>query len=70
MKYMLLMYAAESIASKFTPEEYQAAAQAWYAYGKEVEAAGVWVSNNGLSPSTPSPPRTNPRWTTRFPMIA
>ncbi len=52
MKYMLLMYADESIASKFTPEEYQAAGQAWYAYGKEVEAAGVLVSNSGLSPVT------------------
>ncbi len=50
MKYMLLMYADESIASKFTPEEYQAAGQAWYAYGKELEAAGVLVSNSGLSP--------------------
>jgi hypothetical protein len=52
MKYMLLMYADESIVQKFTSEEYQAAAQAWYAYGKEVEAAGVLVSNNGLSPVT------------------
>ena len=50
MKYMLLMYADESIASKFTPEEYQAAGQAWYALGKEIEAAGVLVSNTGLSP--------------------
>jgi hypothetical protein len=50
MKYMLLMYADESIASKFTPEEYQAAGQAWYALGKELEAAGVLLSNCGLSP--------------------
>lgn len=50
MKYMLLMYADESIASNFTPQEYQAAGQAWYALGKEMEAAGVLVSNTGLSP--------------------
>ena len=50
MKYMLLMYAEESIAQKFTPEEYQAAGQAWYALGTELQTAGVLVSNNGLSP--------------------
>jgi len=51
MKYMLLLYADESKAPK-TPEEQQAVAPAWYALGKEVEAAGVWLSNNGLSPVT------------------
>jgi len=49
MKYMLLMYADESKAPQ-TAEEIQAAAPAWYALGKEVEAAGVLVSSNGLSP--------------------
>src|SRR6266540_6852997 len=49
MKYMVLMYADESIASNFTPEEYQAAGKAWYSFGKEVEAAGVLLANNGLS---------------------
>ena len=49
MKYMLLMYANESKAPQ-TPEEYQAAAQAWYAFGEEARAAGVLLSNNGLSP--------------------
>ena len=34
MKYLLLMYSDESIAQKFTPEEYQAAGQAWYALGQ------------------------------------
>ena len=47
MKYMLLMYANESDAPH-TPEEYQAAAQAWGDFGKEAQAAGVWMSNNGL----------------------
>lgn len=50
MKYMLLMYATESDNPNTTPEEYKAAAQAWYAYTKEAEAAGVLLSNNGLSP--------------------
>src|SRR5437899_2977140 len=50
MKYMLLMYADESKVAKYTPEEYQAASQAWYGLSKEIEAAGVLVSNLGLSP--------------------
>lgn len=49
MKYMLLMYADESIMPKFTPEEHQAAAKAWYAFGEEAKAAGVLLSNNGLT---------------------
>jgi hypothetical protein len=50
MKYMLLMYAAESEVPKYTPEEFQTVAQAWQTLGKEAEAAGVLVSSNGLSP--------------------
>ena len=49
MKYLLLMYANESEAPK-TPEEYQAVAQAWTAFGQEASAAGVLLSNNGLDP--------------------
>ena len=45
MKYILLMYAVESIAQNFTPEEYQAAAQAWGDFGKEAQAAGVLLSH-------------------------
>jgi hypothetical protein len=48
MKYMLPMYADESKVPQ-TPEEYQVAAEAWQAYSKEVEAAGILVSNSGLS---------------------
>ncbi len=48
MKYMLLMYANESDAPK-TPEAYQAAGKAWYAFGQELEAAGVLLSNSGLA---------------------
>ncbi len=52
MKYMLLMYATEAEAPNYTPEEHQAAAKAWYAFGEEAKAAGVLESNNGLSPVT------------------
>ena len=52
MKYMLLIYANASEAPEYTPEEQQAAVQAWFAYQAEAEAAGVLVSNNGLYPVT------------------
>jgi hypothetical protein len=50
MKYMLLIYANASEAPEYTPEERQAAVQAWFAYKNEAEAAGVLVSNDGLQP--------------------
>lgn len=49
MKYALLMYFDQLNAPQVSPEEYQAAAQAWAAYGKELEAAGVLIANQGLS---------------------
>jgi hypothetical protein len=49
MKYMLLMYADETKVPN-SPEEIKAAGPAWYALSKELEAAGVLVSNCGLSP--------------------
>lgn len=52
MKYMLLMYASEAEAPQYSPEEHQAAAQRWYAFGQEARAAGVLLSNNGLCPVT------------------
>ena len=51
MKYMLLMYGSESEMPKYTPEEFKAIAQTWQAYNKELEAAGVLLSTNGLSPA-------------------
>ena len=51
MKYLLLMYANEAETQKYTPEDYQAFAQAWQAYMKEASAAGVLLSNNGLDPA-------------------
>jgi hypothetical protein len=52
MKYMLLIYGAGSERPQFTPEERQAAMQAWAAFQHEAEAAGVLVSNETLSPVT------------------
>jgi len=50
MKYMLLMYADESKELQ-TPEEQQAVAPpVWFALMEEMKAAGVLLSNNGLSP--------------------
>ncbi|HEU4744190.1 MAG TPA: YciI family protein [Anaerolineales bacterium] len=49
MKYMLLLYADESKMPQ-TPEAQQAVAPAWYALGKELDAAGVLLSNHGLDP--------------------
>ena len=52
MKYMLLMYASESEAPKYTPEEYKVVAQAWTNLEKETKAAGVLVSTSGLASVT------------------
>jgi len=50
MKYMLLMYGDESIQPQ-TPEEQQAHTQEnWFALMEEMKAAGVLVTQNGLSP--------------------
>jgi hypothetical protein len=49
MKYMLLMYRNESDVPE-TPEEQQAAAPAWNTLRKDMKAAGVLLSNNGLDP--------------------
>ena len=52
MKYMLLMYADESIVKNYTAEEYQTAAQAWAAFATEAKAAGVFESLSGLASVT------------------
>lgn len=50
MKYMLLMYANESAVPE-TPEDQQAVAlPVWLALMEEMKAAGVLLSNTGLSP--------------------
>jgi hypothetical protein len=50
MKYMLLMYADESIVAKYSKEEFQAAAKTWTEFAQEISASGVLISNSGLSP--------------------
>ena len=49
MKYMLLNYANPSQAPNYTPEEAQAAWQGWTDVVAEMKAAGVYVTNDGLS---------------------
>ena len=48
MKYLLLMYAAESIDSKFSKEELQTATKTWAEFRKEMSASGVLVSSGGV----------------------
>lgn len=54
MKYMLLMYWNQNQAEEpnLTPEEQQAAAQAWFDFNAEAEAAGVLLHYGGLAPAT------------------
>lgn len=52
MKYMMLIYGNTFEAPEFTPESRRAAMQAWGAFATEAKAAGVLVSNDGLSPVT------------------
>lgn len=52
MKYMLLIYNNQLEAPQFTPEEQQANAKAWFAFGAEAQAAGVLLYNDGLAPVT------------------
>jgi len=50
MKYLLLMYASESMFPP--PEEIQADVPAWHALLQETKEAGVLISTNGLAPGT------------------
>ena len=52
MKYLLLMYADESIGSKWSKEEMQAAAKTWAEFRKEMSASGVLISSSGVAPDT------------------
>ena len=53
MKYMLLMYWNQNeSAPATTPEDYQAVQQEWFALMKEMQDAGVLISQNGLAPVT------------------
>jgi hypothetical protein len=48
MKYLLLMYADESIDSQWSKEEFQAAAQTWAEFRQEMSASGVLISSGGV----------------------
>lgn len=50
MKYMLLMYASETEAPHYTPEEFKASLREWQAFESDVKAAGAWVDFIGLTP--------------------
>jgi hypothetical protein len=50
MKFMLLMYANEAEAPKYSPEEFQTIPKAWQNLAMEAETAGVMVASSGLSP--------------------
>jgi hypothetical protein len=52
MKYLLLMYADESIGSNWSPEEFETAKQTWAEFRKELSKAGVLVSSSGVAPNT------------------
>jgi hypothetical protein len=48
MKYLLLMYADESIGANYSKEESQAAAKTWAEFRKEMSAAGVLITSGGV----------------------
>ncbi len=49
MKYLLLMYADESIVSNYPPEEFQAAGKTWGEFVQDLSASGALISNSGLA---------------------
>jgi hypothetical protein len=52
MKYLLLMYADESIGSNWSQEEMQAASKTWAVFRKELSRSGVLVSSSGVAPDS------------------
>jgi hypothetical protein len=52
MKYLLLMYADESIGANYTPEEREAAMKTWAEFRQEMAASGVMISSSGVAPGT------------------
>ncbi len=49
MKYLLLMYADESISASYSKEEFQAAGKTWSEFAQELAASGALISNSGLA---------------------
>ncbi len=52
MKYLLLMYADETISANMSKEDMQAAAKIWADFRKEINSSGVLVSSNGVAPES------------------
>jgi hypothetical protein len=52
MKYLLLMYADESIGSNYSKEEMQAAAKIWAKFVQEISGSGALVSTSGVAPGS------------------
>jgi hypothetical protein len=52
MQYLLTLYSDESGWTKMTPEQQQQGVAAYMAYGQALQAAGVLVGSNRLSPSS------------------
>lgn len=50
MKYLLLMYADESIGAKYSEEDSRAAAKTWAEFRQEMSASGVRISSGGVAP--------------------
>jgi hypothetical protein len=50
MKYLLLMYADESI--EYSQDELQAESKTWAEFRKEMSASGVMISSSGVAPDT------------------
>ena len=48
MKYLILMYAGESIDSESSQEEPQSAAKTWAEFRKQLSASGVLISSGGV----------------------
>ena len=52
MKYLLLMYADESIGANWSKEELEAARKTWAEFRREMSASGVLISSSGVNPGT------------------
>lgn len=50
MKYVMLLYANPADANLTTPEALQEEQQAWFAFMKDANAAGVLLDNHGIAP--------------------
>ncbi len=49
MKYLLLMYADESIVADYSKEKFQAAGKTWAEFNREISDSGALISNSGLA---------------------